>query len=167
MTNLQILLQQLYDTGLGTAIREGSWFPWIECAHVLSVTLVAGSIALVDLRLIGWAWTSRPAAQLLRETVPVTWAAFASAFVTGALLFSSNPLVYSANTAFQLKALLLLLAGLNMAVFNLVTLPKIRRLPPQAPLPAACRAGGLASLILWIAIVASARVIGFTLDHFG
>jgi hypothetical protein len=168
MSDLQTFFQQLHDTGLSTAIREqGFWFPGIECAHVLSIALVVGSIALVDLHLIGWTWTARATTQILRETVPVTWAAFASAVVTGGLLFLSNPMVYAANTAFQLKAVLLLLVGINMAIFNIVTLPAIQNLPSGAPLPATCRAAGLASLALWIAVVASARVIGFTLDHFG
>jgi hypothetical protein len=168
MNYLQDILQNLHDTGLSTAIREqGFWFPLIECTHVLSIGLVVGSIALVDLRLIGWTWTSRMPFQVIRETVPLTWGAFISAITTGSLLFASNPLVYVANLSFQLKAAFLLLAGLNMAVFNIVTLPAIRHLPSDAPLPTACRISGYLSLCLWIAIVASARVIGFTMNSFG
>ena len=53
---MESFLQALQDTSIATAIREGeSLFPWIECVHVLALTLVIGSIAIVDLRLLGLA----------------------------------------------------------------------------------------------------------------
>ncbi len=49
-------LQSLYDSAVGSGIREsGVLFPSIESIHVLMATTVVGSIAIVDLRLIGYA----------------------------------------------------------------------------------------------------------------
>ena len=57
---MEKFFQWLYDSGVGTAIRESaSLFPWIESVHVLSITLVVGSIAVVDLRLLGVASKGR------------------------------------------------------------------------------------------------------------
>lgn len=168
MTILYDLLTRLHETAVSTTIREeGLWFPWIECVHVLSIALVVGTIAFVDLRLLGRVWKSRPVANVIRETVPFAWIAFVFAAISGGLLFASNPLVYAENTAFQLKLALLALAGGNMAIFHLVTLPAVRHLDAAAPLPAACRLGGLLSLILWTAAVSAGRIIGFTLNQFG
>ena len=60
MPTLQPLLHYLQDTPFATAIREGdTLFPWIECVHVLAITFVVGSIAAVDLRLLGLASRDR------------------------------------------------------------------------------------------------------------
>jgi hypothetical protein len=46
--------QWLNDTQLGTAIRESDVvFPLIETVHVLGIALLAGTVAIVDLRLLG------------------------------------------------------------------------------------------------------------------
>src|ERR1700682_5849150 len=113
------LLQALAATGVATAIRENeSLFPWIESLHVLAITLVIGSIAIVDLRLIGLASLDRAAARLTSDVLPCTWTAFAVAVITGGLLFSSNAFNYAHNSYFQAKFVFLFLAGINMAVFH-------------------------------------------------
>jgi hypothetical protein len=108
---IQSVLQWVHDTGVATSIREGdTLFPWIECMHVLAITFVVGSIAAVDLRLLGLASRERRFSRLNAEIVPLTWGAFAVAVISGSLLFSAKATQYVANTAFDLKMLLLLLA---------------------------------------------------------
>lgn len=61
------ILRWLEATSVAQAIAEGeSLFPWIECIHVLAITLVVGSIAIVDLRLIGFASRDRSITSTLR-----------------------------------------------------------------------------------------------------
>src|SRR5215831_19537324 len=105
---MQPLFQWLYDTPVATAIRErGSLFPWIESTHVLAITLVVGSISIVDLRLLGLVWRGRAISKLLGEVLPLTWIAFVVAAITGSLLFASNAVKYSQNHFFQAKMALL------------------------------------------------------------
>jgi len=162
---IDALLRALEATGVATAIRENeSLFPWIESLHVLAITMVIGSIAIVDLRLIGLASLERAAARLTSDVLPCTWAAFAGAVITGSLLFSSNAFNYAHNSYFQAKFVCLCLAGLNMAVFHLGVGRAIARWGASAqttPLPA--RIAGAASLLLWIGVVAFGRWTGFTL----
>ncbi len=161
---LDAFFQWLQDTGPATAIREGDlWFPSIECVHVLALTMVIGSIAIVDLRLIGVASRDRPLARLTAEVLPVTWTAFAVAALTGSLLFSSNAVKYSHNLCFQAKMCLLLLAGANMLVFRLFTNRGVERWGQARLLPLPARVAGFVSLALWIAVVAVGRWIGFTM----
>jgi hypothetical protein len=157
------VLAWLQDTSIATAIREGeSLFPWIECAHVLAVTFVVGSIAAVDLRLLGLASRDRAFSRLNAEIVPLTWIAFAVAVISGGLLFSAKAIQYAGNLSFQLKIALLLAAGLNMAFFHLVTFRNIGSWDVKAPPPLAARLAGGLSLVLWIAVIACGRTIGFT-----
>jgi hypothetical protein len=141
-------------------------FPWIELAHVFAITTVFGSILLVDLRLIGLAGRDYPLGSLNRAIVPVTWVAFAIAAITGGLLFMSNPVSYYANVYFRVKMLLMLGAGLNMAVFHLLTMRAAAQ-GPEATVPSTgVRIAGLVSILIWVTVVVCGRWIGFTMAPF-
>jgi hypothetical protein len=158
-------LQSLQDSAIATAIREGeSLFPWIECAHVLALSVVIGSIAIVDLRLLGVASRDRGVAQTTAAVLPVTWTAFVLAVTTGGLLFSSNATVYAHNFYFQVKMALIALAGINMAVFHLFLNRGVEAWHTPALTPLRARFVGGLSLCLWIAIAAFGRWIGFTIN---
>jgi len=163
---LDAIFRWLYETPAGLAIRENeSLFPWIESIHVLAITLVIGSIAIVDLRLIGMASIDHAVTKLTKDVLPITWIAFAVAVVTGCLLFISNAVNYAHNFYFQLKMLTLLLAGANMLFFHFVVGRDIASWGGSAAAtPVQARLAGCASLILWICIVAFGRWIGFTLQ---
>ena len=158
------LLQDLQDTGFATAIRESELlFPWIECFHVVAITLVVGTISIVDLRLLGLASMDRPAGELARRLLPWTWCAFAGAVVTGGLLFAANASTYGHNDFFLRKMVMLVLAGINMAAFQFITGRDIDNWGAGVTPPAGARIAGGLSLIIWIFVVGFGRWIGFTL----
>jgi hypothetical protein len=149
----------LSETRLSIALTDSELaFPAIESLHVIAITLVFGSIAVVDLRLLGLASKRRDASELVASILPITWLAFGLAVVTGALLFVANPISYSANFYFLGKLVLLALAGINMVLFHIFS---HRHLATQGAL--APRLSGAASLTLWITVVVFGRWIGFTL----
>jgi hypothetical protein len=163
---MRSLLQQLQDTSLATAIREGAaLFPWIESVHVLALTLVVGSIAIVDLRLIGLTWRERGVSDIAAQVLPITWFSFAVAVISGGLLFSSNATVYAANRFFQVKMVLLLLAGLNMAIYHVFSRNMVQQWETTALTPMRARIAGGLSLSFWVAVIAAGRWIGFTLNE--
>jgi hypothetical protein len=160
---LDALFHWLQSTAIATAIRENEiLFPWVETIHVIAIVLVVGSISILDLRLLGWASRDRPVHQLMREILPLTWGAFAVAAIAGTLLFSSKAVLYAHNFFFQGKMVLMALAGVNMAIFHAFGGRDVARWDNAIPLSA--RIAASLSLLLWIAIVAFGRWIGFTLD---
>jgi hypothetical protein len=159
------LLQSLQNTSIASAIREGdSLFPWIECVHVLALTLVIGSIAMVDLRLLGLRSRDRGVVETTAEVLPITWTAFVFALISGGLMFSSNALAYAHNTFFQAKMALLVFAGLNMLGYHLVVGRNASSWHTGVSTPLKARLVGGTSLVLWIAIAACGRWIGFTIN---
>ena len=161
---IEAFCQWVYDSALGELVRANELlFPWFESVHVLAITLVLGSIAVVDLRLLGLASRSRPVTRLIREVLPVTWCAFAVAVITGVTLFTSNAVDYAKNFPFQMKMGLLLLAGLNMLVFHFVTYRSVGEWDEAAATPFAARFAGGFSIAVWLSIVAFGRWIGFTI----
>ncbi len=164
---MEPFFQWLYDQPFADAIREnGQLFPWIESVHVLCITLVVGSIGVVDLRLLGLASRNRAVSRLTAEVLPLTWVAFIFAAITGTLLFTSNAVKYSHNTYFQAKMALLVLAFLNMLVFHLVTSRGIERWDESPHVPGPVRLAGAVSLALWILVIVCGRWIGFTMQPF-
>lgn len=158
------LLQKIYDSPVGTMVRESSTlFPSIESVHVLAAATVVGTIAIVDLRLIGYRAHRRGARQLIIELLPFTWVAFVLALATGLLMFTSNAPMYWESKPFVAKMVALMLAGANMAVFHLTAYQKIGEWDDALPPPRPARLSGISSLGLWILIIFLGRWIGFTL----
>ena len=133
----------------------------VESTHVLAAVLVLGTVLIADLRLLGLTDPQRAFTRIGRETLPLTWAAFAVAVVTGSLMFTTSAQTYFGNPAFQLKALALLAAGLNMLLFQRLTARGVRAWDFAKP-PRAARIAGVVSLLLWAAVMLLGRWIGFT-----
>jgi hypothetical protein len=161
---LASLLQSLYETHLAAQIRENELaFPLIETVHVLAITLVVGSIAVVDLRLLGGASRERLVSRVANDVLPVTWTAFCVAAISGFLMFMSNAPAYSRNGYFQAKILLLALAGLNMALFQGYVARDLAAWDGRLPTPRAARAAAACSLGVWTLVILTGRWIGFTM----
>jgi hypothetical protein len=164
---METILQWLYDTPVATAIREsGTLFPMIESIHVLSITLVVGSISVVDLRLLGVTSKNRTISTLTSEVLPVTWTAFVVAAIAGSLLFSSNAVKYAHNIYFLIKMSLLIVALVNMLAFHFIISRDIEHWDHKPVTPIGARMTGAISLAVWIGVIICGRLIGFTMAAF-
>jgi Family of unknown function (DUF6644) len=91
-----------------------------------------------------------------------TWAAFAVTVATGGLMFITNAGVYYQNFFFRTKMLMLVLAGINMLVFELTAGRTIHRWDKAPSAPLAGKTAAALSLLIWITIIFLGRWIGFT-----
>jgi uncharacterized membrane protein len=165
LQSIAAFLEWLQASSWAVFIHKKAWaFTTIEVVHVFAVSLVLGTIAIVDLRLLGLASTKRPFAQLSRQVLPFTWVAFVLAVIAGLLLFISRATEYFENPVFWIKMSLIVLAGINMVIFEFVTVRNVQKwnVDPTPPPPARL-AGGI-SIACWILVVAFGRLIGFTLQ---
>ena len=163
--SITALLQWLQATSLAVFIHKTPWaFTTVEVIHVFAVSMVIGTIAIVDLRLLGLASTKRPFTELSRRVLPITWAAFVLAVIAGSLLFISRATDYFVNTVFWIKMTLIVIAGINMMIFEFITVRGMQKwnLDPTPPPPARL-AGGI-SLTGWVLVVIFGRLIAFTLQ---
>jgi hypothetical protein len=163
LQSLTELMEWLQATSWAVFIHTTPWaFTTIELVHVFAISLVIGSIAIVDLRLLGVASTKRPFTELAGAVLPFTWAAFALAVLAGSLLFISQATAYFTNTMFRIKILMIVLAGINMLIFELITVRGVQDWDRKPiPAPAARLAGGL-SITCWLLVVIFGRWTGFT-----
>jgi hypothetical protein len=157
------MLDWIEGSALAVAIARSDWvFPALEIIHVLAVALTVGTVLIVDLRLLGLASTRQPYAAVQRDVLPWTWAAFATAVVSGSLMFISQATEYAANSSFQTKFVLLLLAGLNMLVFECIIARGAADWDRDTPWTG--KAAASLSIALWISVVFFGRRVGFTMN---
>jgi hypothetical protein len=161
--DITALLKSLETSGLANRIRDSLLlFPLIESTHVLGLSLVFGTIAIIDLRLLGMASTQRSFKRMASDILKWTWAAFALTALTGMLMFITNARVYYHNFFFRTKMSLLLLAGINILIFELTAGRTIHRWDRAPSAPPAGKAVAALSLVIWISIIFMGRLIGFT-----
>jgi hypothetical protein len=158
-------ISYLESSSIADSIRENDLlFPLIESLHVLAICLVVGSILVVDLRLLGFASTRWPVGRVTRAILPLTWGAFVVAVASGGLMFISNATKYLGNGFFIAKMILIGVAGLNMAVFHFIGARDQPKWKNDSRLPLTARLAGGLSILLWVAVVACGRWIGFTMQ---
>lgn len=159
---MEAFFEWLNGTGLATAVRESEMlFPWTESLHVLALTIVVGSIAIVDLRLLGIASGKRPISKLMKDVLPITWVAFVGALITGLVMFISQAPTYAANFFFQIKMVMLVLVGINVLVFHGMTVRSLAQWDTAKNVPMPVRVAGATSLLLWTCVIVFGRWIGF------
>lgn len=163
MESLTQLMEWLQATSWAVFIHQTKWaFTTIEVIHLVAISTVIGSIAIVDLRLLGLASTRRPFTELAHEILPYTWVAFVIAAIAGSLLFISQATQYFVTPTFWLKMAIMATAGINMVIFEFVTARGATEwdLKPNLPLPARL-AGGI-SLACWVLVFVFGRWTGFS-----
>jgi hypothetical protein len=136
-------------------------FPIIETLHVMALTIVVGSIAMMDLRLLGIASRNSAVSRLSNEVLPWTWTAWAVAAVFGTLMFMAKAGTYAGNLQFRLKFVCMGLAGLNMLIFHFGAYRQVVCWDEGEP-PMSAKTAGALSLLLWIGVVFFGRWVGFT-----
>ena len=158
------MCQWIENTPSSTALRESLWmFPIVETSHVLGLAFSVGTVVWFDLRLIGAFMRRYSVSETFGYVKPWMFAGFAVMVVTGILLFWSHALQCYSSGYFRIKLVLLVLAGVNIAVFH-STIDRRRGEWDKAPIPPLqARLAGLTSLVLWLAVVAVGRLMAYTL----
>ena len=151
---LMSFFEWLQETDISIAIRESRMlFPVLEGSHVLALALSVGIIVILDLRLVGWGMRSTPVSRIFENLRPWALFGFVIMFVTGILLFISEPVKCATTPSFLIKLVLLAFAGVNALVFDRGIYPGVARWDTAAAVPVPAKFAGAASLFLWFAII--------------
>jgi hypothetical protein len=154
MSLLHDACRWLHETPAATAIRESEVaFPVLQVIHVLGLVLMVGTVFIVDLRLLGLLFRSQPVLAFARQLLKLTWSGFWLLAASGSLLFAAQAGTIYTNTFLRLKFLLLILAGLNVIVFNRTTYRQIEVWGLVANPPQGAKVAAALSLLSWGAIL--------------
>ena len=148
-------------TGLARFMREALWaYPATEALHIIGIGLLFGSIAIVDLRLIGLG-RRVPVSALTGLAVPWSLGGFVLAATTGLLMFTAHAAEFIALPVFILKMGLILAGGINAAILHTSVLRDTRAWDTGASTPPAAKVAGGVSIALWIGVVACGRLLAY------
>lgn len=136
---------------------------WSICegAHVLTLCLFAGTILLVDLRMLGLAFKKVPFSKLNEKVLPLTIVGFAMMIITGVLLFLSKPEDYYHNPWFRTKMAFLVIASLNIFWFHFVVQKDEAKWDAMEKPPLKVRMSAIVSLSCWTIIICFGRFIPY------
>jgi hypothetical protein len=158
----QAFFELLYDLPLSQSLRESLYlFPALDVLHVLSLLLMVGSVAVVDLRLLGVVLREVPLSRLSAQVLPVTWIGALLTFASGVLLFLPQASKIYTNPALLAKLVLLLLAGVNIVAWHRLQARHRQAWDARVSPPWQARLAGASSLALWLAVIVSGRLIAF------
>lgn len=143
------------------AMMRGSFllYPIANLGHIFGLILFAGSVVVLDLRLLGLGRERVDAAGLSAALTPVLFIGFGLMAITGTLLLSADARPLTTNPAFQVKAVLLSLAILNALAFRWLWSWQLPRWDDAAPTTARLQVA--ASLALWLMVASAGRMIGY------
>ena len=144
-------------------VLAGSLHLWalIEGTHVLSLMLFAGTILMVDLRMLGLAFKDVPYSTLNNKILSYTIAGFALVMITGLVLFYSNPVHYYHSVWFRAKVIFIILASANIFWFHYKTQKSLADWDTLANPPAGVKLAASLSLASWIFVIIFGRLTAF------
>jgi hypothetical protein len=150
----------LEASALGQAMRQWMWlYPTVEIVHIVGIALLFGSIAVLDLRLLGFS-RNISVKSIAGHTLPWTAGSFALIVPSGFMMFTAHAGDFISSTVFVVKMTLIFAAGINAALFHVGVFRGAAAWDTGAT-PAAARAAGAASLLLWISVIACGRLLAY------
>jgi hypothetical protein len=153
----------LEHSPLGEFTRSlGVWsYGVINLVHILGITLLFGSILILDLRLLG-AWRQVPLALLSRPTTTMAQIGFVLAVSSGIPMLSVKTTDYIGNPFLLIKFPAIALALVNVWLVHRTTAWRAHRERDLMPDEQRRLAQGAAmSLAFWLTAITSGRMIGY------
>jgi hypothetical protein len=161
MAELQMWIVSTFAraTAVATMMKTAWGWPLAESVHFMGLCLLAGSIFLFDLRLLGIG--TRIPIGALHKLIPWGLLGFALTIASGSLFVLTEPDQYIYNPAFHFKVFFMIAAGLNAGLFYLTTFR--RATAPGAPddAPRLAKIIAVVSLGLWVGVIVAGRLITF------
>lgn len=160
---MESLSEFLVSLNLEPFVNDLSWvWPLGEILHFVGMSLLIGTVGLVDIRVLGFA-KGLPISTIER-LIPFGIVGFLMNVITGFVFVAGNPdggpMVYLDNLAFQLKMLLVVIAGLNLLVYQVTGIAReAAATGPYGEAPGAAKAVAVVSLIAWFGVICFGRLI--------
>lgn len=152
-------LEWLQTTRLALFVAETLWaYPLFETLHTIGMTLLVGSLGLVNLRVLGFKHELPVVGTL--DFLPLAWLGFTLNLISGLALFSSDAVYFWSSITFRVKLALILLGGINAFVLGQSVFRQARAGHAVAARPAV-QLVAASSLLFWLGAIAAGRLIAY------
>lgn len=157
---METFAQSIVGGSLNSLIQGTYWlWPVMEISHFIGLSLLLGGLLVIDLRMAGHFRSFDPAAT--HRLLSLVLIGFGINLTTGILFFYGDPLRYSVNIGFQIKMGLVLLAGLNAALYYWKVSPVMQGWDATTPSPPIAKFVAYTSLALWTGVLLCGRLIPY------
>ena len=144
------------QTGWVKTLSETGWmYASVSVIHYLTMFWFIGSMAVVDLRVMGLAAKKRSLTELTEQIYPWAWTGMILAIISGFFMFATAAGDWAPDPVFHVK-LLMIAVSIALAVVVQVMVPKWAALPE---IPTWAKILALVALLFWIGTILSASEI--------
>jgi hypothetical protein len=149
-------------SSVGDAVRlTPSLYPVLESLHVLGIALLVGSAVAVDLRLLGVGRSVLPVTVVARYLLPLSHIGFGLAVVTGLAMFTGVALQVGTSAAGPWKLGLIVVAGINIAVFHTGIYRTVDKWDIHTATPVRARIAAVVSVLTWTGVIIAGRFLAY------
>ena len=150
------------NTPLSLFIGKNFWFiPIVQTIHILAIATSFGSVAMINLRILGVSWRSRTVEQTARRFLPWIWWSFLVLILTGLLMIIGEPVRELINPIFWMKMILVIVGILVSLGFQSSVRRNGAGWDSTRTHKLAVRVGAGAVIVLWCAIMLAGRWIAY------
>ena len=154
---LQPYFEWMEALGVSATIRDSVYiYSFDQALHLVCLSVFAGAILIVDLRLLGRGFSKTPVAQVAQDAQPWLMWGFIGLFLTGIPQLISTAMKQYYSPMFWLKMDFLLVA----IIFTLTIRRKVTMADEARVGPIWGKLVGLTSIVLWAGVAIPARLIG-------
>lgn len=162
MTGATGFLGWLEATPLSLAMRHSLWmYPIVEIVHIVGFITLVGSVAMFDLRVLGFS-RSLSVQALGRHLLRWTVASLVLVVPAGVMMFSAHPQDFIENSVFQVKLTLIAAAGVNAILFHTGVYRSVDAWNKDVDAPALAKGQAVLSLAIWIGVISCGRLLAYT-----
>jgi hypothetical protein len=148
--------EALEQSGWVKTLGETGWmYATVSVIHYLTMFWFIGSIAVIDLRVMGVAARKRNLTELAGQIFPWAWTGLALAILSGFLMFATDAGDWAPDRVFHVKLAMIALS-IVFAILVRLGAPKWGALPE---VPTSAKIVAAISLLLWIGTILSASEI--------
>ena len=140
----------LQDSSVITVLTSTGWTAaLLAILHYFSMFVLVGSMAIVDLRVLGVMGRDESATIFAERIFPWVWISLAVNIVSGFIMFAGDATAYVRVGSFGIKLLVVLLA----IVFGLIVQWKVPAWDQSAVLPTTAKVVAVVSLLFWVGAI--------------
>ena len=148
--------EALEQTPWVKTLSETGWmYATVSVIHYLTMFWFIGSMAVVDLRVMGVAARKRSLTELAGQIYPWAWTGMTLAIISGFFMFATAAGDWAPDPVFHVK-LLMIAISIALAVLVQVMVPKWGALPE---IPTWAKILALVALLFWVGTILSASEI--------
>jgi hypothetical protein len=123
--------------------------PTVSVIHYFTLFWLVGTVALVDLRLLGVAVRRATVSELAEQLSPWTWTALVLSLASGFVMFASGAGEFSQSPIFVGK----IVATLVGIMLSAVVFRSARAWDQPAGIPGSAKVWAVASLVVWLGTI--------------